>query len=38
MPKIWQNERYCDKTAGALNEYKHTGYDNNYTINPAISF
>jgi hypothetical protein len=34
VSKMWQNESSLQVLQ---NDYKHTGYDNNYTINPAIS-
>jgi hypothetical protein len=37
---MWQNERLQLKRCLQVlwNDYKHTGYDNNYKINLAISF
>jgi hypothetical protein len=40
VPKMWQNERLQQDNYLQVqqNDYKHTGYDNNYKINLAISY
>jgi hypothetical protein len=39
VPKMWQNETLQQQKLQVLqNDYKHSGYDNDYKINLAISF